>query len=184
MELSKDEKNILLKAARKSIEGIFHKHETAKIDFDLYPNFKIHAGAFVTLTIKKNLRGCIGYIISNRSLFETVCEAAIQAAIGDPRFPSLSESELNKIKIEISVLSPPFKMNNYDEIILGKHGLIVEENYRRGLLLPQVPIEHKMNKEEFLSALCQKAGLPENLWQQKILNIQMFTANVFSEEDK
>lgn len=183
MELSKEEKIILLSAARKSIENLFSKTEIVQPDYNIYPNLKLHAGAFVTLTINKDLRGCIGYIISNKKLFDTVCDAAIQAAIGDPRFPKLSKAELSKISMEISVLSPPFKMNNYDEIVIGKHGLIVEENYHRGLLLPQVPIEHKMNKEEFLSALCHKAGLESNLWRKKILNIQMFTANVFSEED-
>jgi len=183
MDLSEQEKIILLDAARASIESLFHAKEISPPNYLDYPNLKVEAGAFVTLTIQDNLRGCIGYIFSNKYLFDTVCDAAVQSATGDPRFHALSEKELSKIKIEISVLSPPFKMNNYDEIILGIHGLIVTEKFARGLLLPQVPIEHKMNKSEFLSALCKKAGLPENLWKEKILNIQMFTAIVFSEEE-
>jgi AmmeMemoRadiSam system protein A len=116
-------------------------------------------------------------------LFETVCEAAKSAALYDPRFYPLQEEELNKIEIEISVLSPPFVMNSYDDIVVGTHGLILEDLGRKGLLLPQVPIEHKMNKEQYLNAICQKAGLPGNSWRTKQLNIKLFTATVFSEEE-
>ncbi len=79
-------------------------------------------------------------------------------------------------------MSEPFPLKSYDEIKLGVHGLIIEEEGRRGLLLPQVPIEHKMNKEEYLDAICQKAGLPKNLWREKQVNLSGFTATVFSEE--
>lgn len=183
MELTIDEKKILLKAARNSIKNIFTKTDINFPDFSIHKNLKLHAGAFVTLTINKQLRGCIGFIISNKPVFETVCEAAFEAAIDDPRFPPLRRKEFDLIQIEISVLSPPFKMNSYDEIIVGTHGLIVEESGGRGLLLPQVPIEHHMSKEEYLSALCRKAGLKSSMWQEKLLNIKMFTANVFSEEE-
>jgi AmmeMemoRadiSam system protein A len=183
MELTIDEKKILLIAARNSIKNIFEPTDSDKPDYETHKNLKKKAGAFVTLTIRRQLRGCIGFIISDKYLFDTVCLAAVEAAIADPRFPALKENELNKIQIEISVLSPPFKMNSYDEIILGKHGLIVEEKDGRGLLLPQVPIEHNMNKDEFLTSLCRKAGLRSDLWKEKLLNIKMFTANVFSEEE-
>ena len=88
---------------------------------------------------------------------ETVTDAAKQAAIHDPRFSPLTEKEFRETDLEISVLSPPFRMNSYDEIELGKHGLILEEGFHRGLLLPQVPIEHNMNKEQYLSALCEES---------------------------
>lgn len=182
MKISTEEKLILLNAARDSIRSKFDEIEIQTPDYNKHPLLKSKSGAFVTLTENKNLRGCIGYIISNKKLFDTVCDAAVQAAFHDPRFYPLQKHELEKISIEISILSEPFPLKNYDEIILGVHGLIVEEEGRRGLLLPQVPIEHKMNKEEYLDAICQKAGLPKNLWREKQITLSCFTATVFSEE--
>ncbi|MFA3782186.1 AmmeMemoRadiSam system protein A [Melioribacteraceae bacterium 4301-Me] len=183
MELSKEEKTVLLKAARQSIESLFTDKEFPTTDYKKYPKFKQKAGAFVTLTEHGNLRGCIGYIVSNDTLFNTVCNAAIQAAESDPRFPPVEEHELKDILIEISILSPAFPMKSYDEIQLGKHGLILEEKGRRGLLLPQVPIEYNMNKEQYLDAICQKAGFPAGYWRDKKLNISLFTATVFNEKE-
>lgn len=182
MDLSNEEKKFLLKTARDSIKSLFHKIEIEKPDYSKLPNLKARAGAFVTLTIDKRLRGCIGYITAQEELFNTVKEVAVQSAVYDPRFSPLTESELDMMHIEISVLSEPFPMKSYNEIVLGKHGLIVEEKGRRGLLLPQVPVEHNMSKDEYLSALCQKAGLASYLWKEKTLKISMFTATVFEEE--
>ena len=181
MEISPEEKRILLEAVRNSIESIFTDAKPPETDYKKYPVFKSKAGAFVTLTQHGNLRGCIGYILSDEPLFKTVCNAALQAAQYDPRFPPLSKHELEGIEIEISLLSEPFPMNNYDEIEIGKHGLILEELGKRALLLPQVPVEHKMNRDQYLSALCQKGGLYSDYWKEKTLNIKMFTATVFSE---
>lgn len=183
MELTIQEKKILLNAARESIRSIFSNEKLPVTDYEKHPIFNSHCGAFVTITKNKKLRGCIGYITSNNPVFETVCDAAIQAATEDPRFPSLSENEFEKIELEISILSEPFPMKSYDEIEIGKHGLILEEHGRRALLLPQVPIEHNLNKEQFLSALCQKGNFPSDFWKEKLLNIKMFTASVFSEEE-
>ncbi|MBU2492464.1 MAG: AmmeMemoRadiSam system protein A [Bacteroidetes bacterium] len=183
MELTDQEKKILLNAARESIRSIFSNENLPLTDYQKYPSLFSHKGAFVTIFKNHLLRGCIGYIISNQPLFETVCEAAIQAATEDPRFPSLTENEFENIAIEISILSEPFELNSYDEIEIGKHGLILEEMGRRALLLPQVPIEHNFNKEQFLSALCQKGGFKSDLWKEKLLNLKMFTASVFSEEE-
>jgi uncharacterized protein len=183
MELSRDEMQILLKAARDSITSLFVDKEIQTPDYEKYPNLKLKAGAFVTLKEHEDLRGCIGYIISQEPLFYIVCEAAQSAAIRDPRFHPLQRGEIDKIEIEISVLSPPFKMNSYDDIVIGKHGLILDDLGRKGLLLPQVPIEHNMNKEQYLNAICQKAGLPGSAWKTKQLNIKLFTAKVFSEEE-
>jgi AmmeMemoRadiSam system protein A len=183
MDLSFDEKKILLSAARNSILSLFEKVKIEAPDYEKYPVLKSHAGAFVTLTEHKQLRGCIGYIIGGQPVFKTVCDAAIQAAIHDPRFSPIREEELKIISIEISILSEPFPLNSYDEIELGKHGLILEERGRRGLLLPQVPIEHKMNKEEYLEAICQKSGLHRSYWREKELKLKGFTATVFSEKE-
>lgn len=183
MNLTKEEKQFLLKTARQSIKSLFTEVDVVKPDYEKYPVMKENAGAFVTLTINSRLRGCIGYIISENHLYQTVCDAAKQAATQDPRFPPLSENELDNLDMEISVLSQPFKMNGYDDIEIGKHGLIVDEMDRRGLLLPQVPVEHNMNKEEYLTAICQKAGLPKFLWKEKTLNLDLFTAIIFSEKE-
>ncbi|MCX6151973.1 MAG: AmmeMemoRadiSam system protein A [Ignavibacteriales bacterium] len=183
MEISSTEKEILLKAARNAITSLFIKTEIPKPDFKEHPILQLKAGAFVTLMEYDELRGCIGYIISDDKLFDTVCKAAISAAKRDPRFFPLQETELEQVEIEISVLSPPFKMESYGEIIVGTHGLILEDLGKRGLLLPQVPIEHKMNKNEYLTAICHKAGLPGNSWKTKQLNMKLFTATVFSEKE-
>jgi AmmeMemoRadiSam system protein A len=185
MELTLEEKKVLMKIARNSIKALFYD-DVKPIDekeIEKFPILKTHAGAFVTLTEDKRLRGCIGYIIADKPLYQTIADAAVQAAMHDPRFPELTKEEYDKIDLEISVLSEPFPVKSYDEIIVGKHGLILTEGFHRGLLLPQVPIEHNMNKEEYLTALCHKAGLRGDAWKEKQLNLEAFTANVFSEKD-
>ncbi len=182
MELTDVEKNILLKSARESIAAVFGETEEPTIDFEKYPSLKVKAGVFVTLTIQNELRGCIGYIFADRNIFETVCDAARQAAFRDPRFLPLFSEELNRIEIEISVLSETKRINSYDEIVLGEHGLILNHYGRRGLLLPQVATENKFNLEQFLCAICEKAGFEPFLWQKEKLTIDVFTADIFSEE--
>ena len=113
MELSLKEKEILLSAARESIKSLFGKADIPTVDYKVYPNLKLKAGAFVTLKIKNELRGCIGYITSEQPLFETICEVAKHAAIQDPRFPQLTQKEFISIDIEISVLSPMKKISDY-----------------------------------------------------------------------
>lgn len=183
MDISKEEKQILLKLARNSISSLFQQTEAPEIDFKEHPLFDSKKGVFVTLTIKGSLRGCIGYITSNSPLCQTVKDAAVQAAIADPRFQKLTKDEYNHVSIEISVLSEPFPMNTYEDIVVGKHGLILSESGKRGLLLPQVPIEHNMNKDQYLSALCEKAGFYGDMWRERVLNIDLFTAEVFSEKE-
>ncbi len=183
MKISSEEKDILLKAARHSISSLFDGKEPEKPDYKKYPLLKEKLGAFVTLTINHQLRGCIGYIIGREPLFDTICSAAIHAAVSDPRFSALKKSEFDKIHIEISILSEFVPIKNYDEIILGKHGLYLDEG-GGGLLLPQVATEHKMNRDEFLSALCNKAGFYSEFWKERQLKIKVFTAEIFSEEKK
>jgi AmmeMemoRadiSam system protein A len=182
MELSDAEKKILLKAARKSILTMFDEGEFLEIDYGEYPKLKQELGAFVTLKIEEQLRGCIGFIIAHDPLFETVVDAARHAAFNDPRFPELSRKEFDKITIEISVLSKFEPIKSYDEIIIGKHGLLLDEG-ARAVLLPQVATEQNYTRAEFLTALCHKAGLYGHYWKERILNIKVFTALVFSEEE-
>ena len=182
MELSSKEKEILLLTARESIRSLFGKVDIPTADFKAFPNLRLKAGAFVTLKIKGDLRGCIGFITSEQPLFDTICEVAKHAAVQDPRFPPLTPQEFNSIDIEISVLSPMKKISDYDEIIIGKHGLLVEEGLHRGLLLPQVATENDYSVQQFLTSICMKAGLSPDLWQRKKINLKVFTALVFNEE--
>jgi len=183
MELSIEEKEILLKAARESIIEEFRKGEVDKIDYKAYPKLKMELGAFVTLKIDNQLRGCIGYIFAQKPLFETIVEAAKHSAFEDPRFRELSKDEIDKIVIEISVLSEFEPIKNYEDIEVGKHGLLLEEG-GRAVLLPQVATEQNFNRSQFLTALCHKAGLYGDYWKERMLNIKVFTALVFSEEEK
>lgn len=182
MKISHEEKNILLSAARQSIGSLFDGKEPLEPDYKKFPLLKQKLGAFVTLTINHQLRGCIGYIIGGEPLFNTICSAATHAAVNDPRFSALKNSELEKIKIEISILSAFTPIKSYDEIIIGTHGLYLDEG-GGGLLLPQVVTEHKLNRDEFLSALCNKAGFYSEFWKERMLNIKVFTAEIFSEEE-
>jgi AmmeMemoRadiSam system protein A len=183
MYLTEKDKITLLTAARNSIKSVFSEDYPPKEDYESYANLKISSGSFVTLRINGNLRGCIGYIISKFPLVETVCDAARQAAFNDPRFPPLVSDELDKIKIEISVLTTPVKINSYDEIKLGVHGLLLEEGFNRSVLLPQVAVENNYSLDNFLSALCEKAGLYHEYWKLKKVNLKTFEAIVFSEEE-
>jgi uncharacterized protein len=181
MNISSEEKNILLNAAQKSIASLFDGKEPEQPDYKKHPLLKKKLGAFVTLTINKELRGCIGYIIGREPLFDTICSAAVHAAVNDPRFSALKKSEFDKIKIEISILSEFATIKTYDDIIIGKHGLYLDEG-GGGLLLPQVATEHKLDRDEFLSALCNKAGFYKDFWKERMLKIEVFTAEIFSEE--
>lgn len=182
MKISQEEKDILLKAARQSIGSLFDGKEPEAPDYTKFPLLKEKLGAFVTLTKDHQLRGCIGYIVGREPLFDTICSAAIHAAVNDPRFSALKKPEFEKIHIEISILSEFVPINSYEEIIIGKHGLYLDEG-GGGLLLPQVATEHHLNRDEFLSALCNKAGFYSEFWKERTLKIKVFTAEIFSEEE-
>ncbi len=141
------------------------------------------AGAFVTLKKEGELRGCIGYIISDLPLYQTVIDAAISAAMRDPRFVPLDRDELEQVTFEISVLSPPKVVTNAEEIELGKHGLIITKGLNRGLLLPQVATEQSWDKITFLQHTCFKAGLPPDAWEHGAI-MEVFSAQVFGEEEE
>jgi AmmeMemoRadiSam system protein A len=181
MELSNDEKKLLLKVARESIRKEFEDVKIPDVNFAKHPKLKMELGAFVTLKTNNDLRGCIGYIVGQKPLYETIIEAAKQAAFGDPRFIPLNKEEFEKIDIEISVLSPFEPIQSYDEIEVGKHGLLLDEG-GRAVLLPQVATEQNYNRAEFLTALCHKAGLYGDYWKERMLKIKVFTAFVFGED--
>ncbi len=180
--LNNEQKQILLKLARDTIEkyvtqGIILKYENKD------PVLNEKCGAFVTIHNKGKLRGCIGMIEGIQELYKTIIEMAIEASTNDPRFSPVTPEELNEIDIEISVLTPPEKIQSIDEIILGKHGVIVRKGMRSGVFLPQVAIETGWDKKTFLEQLCMgKAGLTKDAYLDKETEIYIFDAEVFKED--
>jgi AmmeMemoRadiSam system protein A len=143
---------------------------------------ELRAGAFVTIRIKGELRGCIGYPEPELPLIEVIERCAVSAAMSDPRFPALSLAEWSEIDVELSVLGPIEPVHDIADVIIGRHGLIVKFGRRRGLLLPQVAIEWKWNAVQFAAQTCVKAGLPTDAWQ-KGAKLFKFEAEVFGESD-
>ena len=177
-EYSAEERQLLLRLAHDSIEAWLEECE-----LDLTPpspHLTEPRGAFTSLHLGERLRGCIGYVFPTDSLYKTVADTAKAAAFDDPRFEPVTRAEAPDLKVEISVLSP-LQSISPDEVVVGKHGLIVTYGSRRGLLLPQVPIEWKWNRETFLAQTCLKAGLPAAAWQHGA-DLQGFTAEVFGED--
>ncbi len=137
-------------------------------------------GAFVSIHNGEELRGCLGRLEVAAPLADTVADLAGVVSDSDPRFQPVSAAELPELDLEISVLTPEREIATIDEIEVGRHGLIVERGYRRGLLLPQVATERGWDVETFLAHTCQKAGLPEDAWRHGT-RILVFEAQVFSE---
>ena len=179
--LDESQRKGLLGIARRALEGYV---EAGKIPSGEEPQGKLAApgAAFVTLTKKGRLRGCIGYTEAVAPLFKVVQECAVAAATEDPRFPPVSPKELPSLRIEISVLTPLFPILP-DEVEVGRHGLMVAQGRMRGLLLPQVPVEWGWDRETFLDQACVKAGLPPSAWRHGA-TLRAFTAEVFGEEEK
>jgi uncharacterized protein len=137
-------------------------------------------GAFVTLHKAGDLRGCIGHVEASEPLGKVVPRCAVAAAGSDPRFPPMRASELEAVDIEISLLGPLEPIAGPDDIVIGRHGLVVERGWQRGLLLPQVATEWGWDAEAFLAHTCQKAGLPRDAWRSGA-KVWRFEAEVFGE---
>jgi AmmeMemoRadiSam system protein A len=176
-ELSENEKKFLKRIALLSIRASFEK----EIEFPDPPNQKMteKLGAFVTLKKGGRLRGCIGHIIGDRPLWETIIQMAAQAAFNDPRFPPLKKEELDSVEIEVSVLSPLEPVDDPAEIMPGQDGLLISQKGLRGLLLPQVATEWGWDRETFLGQTCRKAGLAYDCWKEPDTEILRFQAIVF-----
>lgn len=194
-KFSLEEGIILLRFARDNIEFFLKNNRKIPIPDQIKEKFTDKYGAFVTLNgynVNGNpLRGCIGYIEPTYSLYDVIHRVSISSAIEDPRFPSVSLDEMDKIIIELSILTPPklLEVNDpkeyLDKIVIGRDGLIAEKGMRRGLLLPQVPVDHGRNwdVETFLSQTCTKAWLESNAWKEKSTNIYSFRAILFEEKE-
>ena len=181
--LMPDEEQTLLRLARATLRQ-WVERDSKEVDlspFDLTPALRSKSGAFVTLHTQGRLRGCIGYIEPIKPLFETVIENARNAATNDWRFARVTQTELPHIDIEISVMSPLRKVESADEIVVGKHGLVINEGMSRGVFLPQVPVEQGWNLDQYLDGICRKAELPPGSW--KTADLFVFTAQVFGEKE-
>ncbi len=178
-EYSEAERRLLLSLARDSIQAAL---EDRALDLTPpSPHLAAPRGAFTTLHLHGKLRGCIGYVVPTDSLYKTVADTARAAAFEDPRFEPVILSEVPHLRVEISVLSP-LQPIRPDEVVVGKHGLVVTQANHRGLLLPQVAPEWEWDRETFLAQTCLKAGLPADAWQHGA-QLQGFTAEVFGETD-
>lgn len=189
MKLSEEDGKSLIKIARSSISAAL-QGKGPEIEEGLKKKYSEKQGGFVTLTIDGELRGCIGYTEPIFPLWECIANAAKAAALEDPRFAPLSEEEFKNIKIEISVLTAPELIEvkrpaDYaKKIEIGKHGLIVDKDGQKGLLLPQVFTEYKTGWERALEMTCQKAFLDHDAWKDKNCDIYRFSAEIFSEAKK
>ncbi len=143
-------------------------------------HFAEKRGAFTTLYLEGELRGCVGYVLPACSVYRAVAETARAAAFEDTRFPPVKKEEEAHLQIELSILTAPQPLRA-EEIEVGRHGLLITQHGRRGLLLPQVPVEHHWDRETFLEQTCRKAGLPVQAWQRGA-SIEVFTAEVFGEK--
>jgi AmmeMemoRadiSam system protein A len=180
--LTPEEKRELMVIARRAIGDALHGRSSV-VQIPAEGNLSRPGGAFVTIRIEGNLRGCIGYIQAPLPLAEVVAEVAQKAATEDPRFPPLSSEEFDRAGIEISVLSPLRRIAGVDEIQVGVHGLLLELRQARGLLLPQVAVEYGWDRETFLENTARKAGLPRHAWMDPDAEIYIFAAEIIHEED-
>jgi AmmeMemoRadiSam system protein A len=173
------ERDALLRAARESIaEHLRGRRPRLPAPTGLLAEKR---GAFVTLHARDGeLRGCVGLMRSDRPLLETVARMAVAAATEDGRFAPVTEAELPALTIEISALGP-LEPIRPEEVEVGRHGLLISHGGRRGVLLPQVPVEHGWDRETFLAHTCWKAGLPEDAWRNPGVELLAFTAFVFGE---
>jgi AmmeMemoRadiSam system protein A len=178
--LQDDEKRELLRIARATLR----EH----LDTGRIPPGKPHrasllapAAVFVTLHRDDDLRGCIGLVEARTPLYRAVQEMAVSAATRDPRFPPVTEDELEHLEVEISVLSHSRTVRGPDDLVIGRDGLVVEAHGRRGLLLPQVAVEAGWDAATLLARTCVKAGLPSDTWKRPETRLTAFEAQVFSD---
>jgi len=180
--LNNQEKIFLLELARTTIQS-FLKDNTRPIVEYFSETLKTETGVFVTLHSNKKLRGCIGYVQGYKPLQDSVIDMAISSAFNDPRFMPVSNVELDKIEIEISVLTPLTKVEDTQEIVVGRDGLLIKQIPYEGLLLPQVATEHEWDVDTFLEQTCYKAGLNTDAWKESETQIFKFSVIVFSEKE-
>lgn len=177
-------KQALLQLARESIKAKL-ENKQLKINESIKKQFSKKQACFVTLIISGELRGCIGSLVPRQPLYQDIIENAINAAFNDPRFPALTKQELNQVKIEISILTIPKKLDYKDEKDLLKKiknkGVIIKQGWNQATYLPQV-WEQLPTPEQFISSLCMKAGLSPNIWKTGKLQVQIYSVEKIEED--
>jgi AmmeMemoRadiSam system protein A len=177
-EFSPEERRLLLRLARDSISSALENREIA-LDPPT-PHLAEPRGVFTSLYLRGELRGCVGYVLPTSSVYRAVAETARAAAFNDNRFQLVTEDEAPNLQIELSILSPPQPLDP-KAIEIGRHGLLITQYGRRGLLLPQVAAERQWDRTTFLDQTCRKAGLPPDAWRNGA-SLLTFTAEIFNDE--
>jgi AmmeMemoRadiSam system protein A len=178
--LSDNDRQALLGLARQAvIEAVSRGQILAEIPAGGI--FSQQRGVFVTLHVGKRLRGCIGVVDPSELLGDSVVRCAASAARHDTRFPAMRPEELSDLRIEISLLFAPLPIR-IEQIEIGSHGLLISRGNQRGLLLPQVAIQHHFSAEQFLAETCRKAQLPPDAWRDPDANLFGFTCEIFSSD--
>jgi AmmeMemoRadiSam system protein A len=178
-EFAAEERTILLQLAHDSILSALQGREISLTPPS--PHLSELRGAFTTIYLQSLLRGCVGYVFPVASVYRTVAETARAAAFEDARFSPVTLAEAPGLAVSLSILSP-LKGITAEEVEIGRHGLVVTQGGRRGLLLPQVPVEHQWDRVTFMEQTCRKAGLPADAWR-KGATLEAFTAEVFGDRD-
>ena len=178
-EFSSQERGLLLQLAHQAISATLEQTEISLVPPS--PHLAEPRGAFTTLYYRGDLRGCVGYVFPVTSLYRTVAESARGAAFDDSRFPPVTRDQAPELRVSLSVLSPLYPLQP-EQVEIGRHGLLISRGYSRGLLLPQVPLEHGWDRISFLEQTCRKAGLPPNAWQTGA-KLEAFTAEVFADPE-
>ena len=178
-QMSSKEKKLLLEIAREAIVS-YVQNGTIPAREVQNNNLQVELGCFVCIKINGMLRGCIGNFLSDKPLYKLVQEMAVSAATRDPRFYPMKKDDLKDFDLEISVISPLHKISSIEEIKVGVHGLYLEKNFSRGVLLPQVAVEYGWDRDTFLSQTSIKAGLGKDDWQEGT-DIYTFSALVLQE---
>jgi len=191
--LTLEQGRFLVRLARQAIATALETGQVLSPPADVPDPLREQRGVFVTLRQKvageKMLRGCIGIALPIKPLVEATIEAALNAAFRDPRFPPLTREEFPHVTVEVSVLTPPQLLQVSDpreypaHIRIGRDGLLVEADWQRGLLLPQVAVEHGFDAVTFLEQTCLKAGLPKDAWRKGDIKVFTFQAQVFEETE-
>lgn len=177
-----EERRILLDIAHRAVEAAARRAVPPDVDGALLPEaLQGPHAAFVTLTRRGELRGCIGTLDFARPLWASVLGTARAAALDDPRFPPLDAAELEELRLEISVLDPPVKLADPATFDPATQGIIVERGWARGLLLPQVAAERGWDGPTTLRAACRKAGLPPNAWRDPLTSLEVFASFHFGD---
>ena len=179
-QLPEEDRQLLLGIARNAVAAHLSGNSLRLSEIQRGVAAEPH-GVFVSIHHGKELRGCIGNVITDEPLYRTTARCAVAAATTDPRFAAVTLDELPHVFFELSVLSIPESVQNVNEIEVGTHGLIVTKGSARGLLLPQVATQYRWNHNQFLAETCIKAGLHPNAWKEGA-SIHCFTAAVFGEE--